>query len=324
MYIATVPNRNSPPAFLLRESFRQNGLVKSRTLANLTSWPPARREALRQLLRGAFDQATFSEPTLGPISGLLFALKQIAEALGISGALGHTPIAKLGLFLILARVAHQAIDDDPPARFGLTLHAVEQYGLADAAEPGDQDVAWMPWVLQKAAHRLDLLLTVAQVRGIDAVSRPVRSGRPCGSHLISNDKTADLSIAMRLRSAPVRTFARYGAGGGRTWAQPGRPDDPCHRPQLRLCLDRAAARYKAQGHAAGDRSLRHRRRHDRLLIPGGPRPWYQDRDAGLRGQEDRSTNHRQGAQPSAISGRLRHPDRDPAAPQSRRVTDVHR
>ena len=58
MYIAIVPNRNSPPAFLLRESYRENGQVKSRTLANLTSWPPARREALRQLLRGKFDQAS--------------------------------------------------------------------------------------------------------------------------------------------------------------------------------------------------------------------------------------------------------------------------
>ena len=108
MYIAIVPNRNSPPAFLLRESYRENGQVKSRTLANLTSWPPARREALRQLLRGKFDQAAaLSEPTLGPIFGLLYVLKQIAETLGIPAALGHTRLAKLALFLILARVAHR-------------------------------------------------------------------------------------------------------------------------------------------------------------------------------------------------------------------------
>ena len=37
MFIATVPNRNSPPAILLRESYRENGKVKSRTLANLSS-----------------------------------------------------------------------------------------------------------------------------------------------------------------------------------------------------------------------------------------------------------------------------------------------
>jgi len=53
MYIATVPNRSSPPAILLRESYRQGGQVKTRTLANLTSWPPAQLDALRRVLRGA-------------------------------------------------------------------------------------------------------------------------------------------------------------------------------------------------------------------------------------------------------------------------------
>jgi hypothetical protein len=52
MYVATVPNRNSPPAILLRESFRDSGQVKNRTLANLSHWPAARIEALRALLRG--------------------------------------------------------------------------------------------------------------------------------------------------------------------------------------------------------------------------------------------------------------------------------
>ena len=107
MYIARVPNRNSPPAFLLRESYRENGQIKSRTLANLTSWPEARREALRRLLRGDLDQAAFPEPSLGPVFGLLFVLKQIADQLGISSALGHSPLAKLSLFLVLARLAHQ-------------------------------------------------------------------------------------------------------------------------------------------------------------------------------------------------------------------------
>jgi hypothetical protein len=53
MYIATIPNRSSPPAILLRESYRQDGQVKTRTLANLTSWPPAQLDALRRVLRGA-------------------------------------------------------------------------------------------------------------------------------------------------------------------------------------------------------------------------------------------------------------------------------
>ena len=107
MYIATVPNRNSPPAILLRESFRDQGKVKTRTLANLTSWAPTRLQALRQVLRGDFDQLPSCEPTLGPIFGLLFVLKQIAAALGITAALRTSRVGKLALFLILARVAHQ-------------------------------------------------------------------------------------------------------------------------------------------------------------------------------------------------------------------------
>ena len=52
MYIESVPNRNSPPAVLLRESFRDAGKVKKRTLANLSKWPPTLVEGLRVLLKG--------------------------------------------------------------------------------------------------------------------------------------------------------------------------------------------------------------------------------------------------------------------------------
>ena len=52
MYIAVVPNRASPPAILLRESFREHGKVKNRTLANLSGWSSERIEALRHVLRG--------------------------------------------------------------------------------------------------------------------------------------------------------------------------------------------------------------------------------------------------------------------------------
>jgi transposase len=53
MYVAVVPNRNSPPAILLRESFRENGKVHNRTLANLSRWPAEKIEALRQVLKGS-------------------------------------------------------------------------------------------------------------------------------------------------------------------------------------------------------------------------------------------------------------------------------
>ncbi|HEY1576592.1 MAG TPA: IS1634 family transposase [Terracidiphilus sp.] len=53
MYVATVPNRSSPPAILLRESYRQDGKVKTRTLANITHLPSPQIEALRSALSGS-------------------------------------------------------------------------------------------------------------------------------------------------------------------------------------------------------------------------------------------------------------------------------
>jgi transposase len=107
MYVAVIPNRTSPPAILLRESFREDSKVKNRTLANLSSWPAARIDALRRLLRGEFDYLSASDPICGPVFGVLHALHQVASSLGLAGALGQKRLGKLALFLVLARVAHQ-------------------------------------------------------------------------------------------------------------------------------------------------------------------------------------------------------------------------
>ena len=48
MYVTRVPNRGSPPAVLLRESFREDGKVKTRTLANLSRWPEHKVDKLRR------------------------------------------------------------------------------------------------------------------------------------------------------------------------------------------------------------------------------------------------------------------------------------
>ncbi len=53
MYIERVPNRNSPPTILLRESYRQDGKVRKRTLANVSKWPPELIEQFQNLLRGS-------------------------------------------------------------------------------------------------------------------------------------------------------------------------------------------------------------------------------------------------------------------------------
>ena len=52
MYIATVPNRSSPPAILLRESYREGKKVKTKTLSNISHWPKEKIEGLRRVLQG--------------------------------------------------------------------------------------------------------------------------------------------------------------------------------------------------------------------------------------------------------------------------------
>ena len=52
MYVAIIPNRDSPPAILLRESYRQGGKVKTRTLANLSHLPAHVIDLVRRCLKG--------------------------------------------------------------------------------------------------------------------------------------------------------------------------------------------------------------------------------------------------------------------------------
>src|SRR6516225_2591160 len=73
MYIETVPNRNSPPAVLLREGWREGKKTVKRTLANLTHWPAQKIEALRRLLRDeplVSPQPRPSRPGHHPQAGL--------------------------------------------------------------------------------------------------------------------------------------------------------------------------------------------------------------------------------------------------------------
>src|SRR3974390_463417 len=57
MFIETVPNRESPPAVLLRESYRdENGRAQKRTLANLSKLPPDVIDGLKALLKGHGDR----------------------------------------------------------------------------------------------------------------------------------------------------------------------------------------------------------------------------------------------------------------------------
>lgn len=91
MYVESVPNRNSPPAILLRESSRLQGRVVKRTLANLSSWPAQQIEALRRLLKG---------DTLVSLSDA-FQIQRAAPHGHVAAAFGT--LRRLGLEPILSR-----------------------------------------------------------------------------------------------------------------------------------------------------------------------------------------------------------------------------
>jgi hypothetical protein len=112
MYVTRVPNRGSPPAILLRESYRDGGKVRTRTLANLTRWPEAKIEALRRVLKGetlapAPDQLTI-ERSLP--HGHVAAVLGLGRQLGLDRLLPRRPgrLATLALALVVARVLEPA------------------------------------------------------------------------------------------------------------------------------------------------------------------------------------------------------------------------
>jgi len=112
MYVTKVPNRSSPPAVLLRESYRDGGKVKTRTLANLTDWPVAKIEALRRVLKG--ETALVSADALrierSLPHGHVAAVLGMAKKLGLHKLLRGFPSrpCKLALAMIVARVIEPA------------------------------------------------------------------------------------------------------------------------------------------------------------------------------------------------------------------------
>ena len=95
MYVVKVPNRGSPPAVLLRESYREAGKVKNRTLANLSAWPEAKVEALARVLKGqpppAADLDGAFEITRSLPHGHVAAVLGTARALGLEELIDPAP-----------------------------------------------------------------------------------------------------------------------------------------------------------------------------------------------------------------------------------------
>src|SRR5258707_15664321 len=117
MYVERIPNRNSPPAILLRESYREGDKIKKRTLANLSHWPLGKIDALRRVLRGE----TFSARDEG-----LRLLRSLPHG-HVAAGLG-TP-RKLGLHRLFAPGGRQ-----PPREGALCIPVI----LARPVDPASE------------------------------------------------------------------------------------------------------------------------------------------------------------------------------------------
>jgi hypothetical protein len=153
MYIATVPNRNSPPAILLREGYRERGKVKNRTLANLSHWPAEQVELLRRVLRGErlapVDQ--LFEAVASPHHGHVQAVRLAMQHLAFEPLLASRPSRERAL--VVAMVAARILEPDSKlatTRWWHTTTLPADLGVADADE--DDLYAAMDWLLERQAR----------------------------------------------------------------------------------------------------------------------------------------------------------------------------
>jgi hypothetical protein len=157
MYVESVPNRNSPPAVLLRESVREGSRIRKRTLANLSSWPPAQLDLLRRVLKGedlvpreqAF-QIVRSLPH-GHVAAVLGTLRH----LGLQDLLGRARCRERDLVcaLITARVV------DPRSKLATARGLDEETAASSLGELlqvtcADEDDLYeaMDWLLPRQAR----------------------------------------------------------------------------------------------------------------------------------------------------------------------------
>ena len=150
MYIATVPNRNSPPAILLRQGWRQGNKTHQRTLANLSAWPAEKIETFRRLLR---DEALVSPQDLFTTQktlphGHVQAVLEMIARLKLDQVISSQPCRERDL--VLAMIVARLID--PCSKLATTRQwhsttLAEELGVGEATE--DDLYAAMDWLLKR-------------------------------------------------------------------------------------------------------------------------------------------------------------------------------
>jgi transposase len=124
MYIEAVPNRNSPPAVLLRETYRQDGKICKRTLCNLSHWPTAHIEGLRGVLKGG---------TVIPAEHDAFTVTRTLPHGHVAAALGTA--RKIGLDRVLGPDGNRCRDLALVMIVGRILEPTSKLAAARALSP---------------------------------------------------------------------------------------------------------------------------------------------------------------------------------------------
>ena len=156
MYVTRVPNRGSPPAVLLRESYRDNGKVKTRTLANLSRWPEHKVNKLERALKGmppaGWDLSAAFEITRSLPHGQVAAVLGTADRLGIAELIDPTPSRNRDLVLAMLVAAVIAPGSKLAMARGLRAEtATSSLGQVLGVSGCDEDdlYAAMDWALAR-------------------------------------------------------------------------------------------------------------------------------------------------------------------------------
>jgi len=153
MYIDVVPNRSSPPAILLRESWRENGQMKKRTLANISHWPPEKIESFRRLLRDEkllpVTQAFRIEESLphGHVEAVLGTIRKI----GLDYLIASRPSRHRDL--VIAMIVEQIIHHDSKLADTRNWHSDtvgDELGCSDADE--NELYEALDWLVDRQAQ----------------------------------------------------------------------------------------------------------------------------------------------------------------------------
>jgi hypothetical protein len=153
MYLATIPNRASPPAILLREGYREGGKVKTRTLANLSKLPPDAIDAVRSVLKGdkLVPAADAFEVLASPHHGHVHAVRMAMRRLGFDKLISARPSRERDL--VIAMVAARIVEPHSKlatARWWRQTTLPDSLQIDGALE--DDLYAAMDWLLQRKHH----------------------------------------------------------------------------------------------------------------------------------------------------------------------------